>query len=87
MPPGQAPEAVRIEWIGLEIPLPEQEIGGFQMGVLGGESTNEGGYQVDTSMALHLLEKKSPEAARWFYDNALLFSRFVFAKEVCELIE
>ena len=45
-PPGQAPEEVRQEWVGLIIPLAEQETGGFQMGVLGGTAKNVGDYQV-----------------------------------------
>jgi hypothetical protein len=86
MPPGQAPEEVRKEWVGLVIPLPEQETGGYQMGVRGGKSQNAGGYQVDTREALQLLYDKTPAAAEWFMENAMLGSRLVFAREVCELV-
>lgn len=86
MPPGQAPEAVRREWVGLIIPMPEQETGGLQMGVLGGKSQQQGGYQVETETALDLLHKKCPEAAEWFWDNGFLGGRLVFARDVCEVL-
>ena len=85
-PPGQAPDEVRKSWVGLVIPLPEQDNGGLQMGVRGGKPKQLGGYQVYTTEALDILRKKSPEAAEWFEENAFLSLRFVFAKEVCELI-
>ncbi len=86
MPPGQAPEEVRKEWVGLVIPLPDQETGGHQIGVRGGKAQNAGGYQVDTKQALQLLNEKAPTAAEWFLMNAMLSSRLVFSKEVCELV-
>lgn len=86
IPPGQAPEWVRKEWIGVEIPLPEQKSGGIQVGVRGGKAENEGGYQVDTSKAIEALKKKSPKAARWWEENVSLasISSLVFSKDVCE---
>lgn len=86
VPPGQAPEEVRREWVGLVIPLPPQEIGGFQMGVRGGAAKNLGGYQVYSRDAFSLLLAKSPEACRWFVANAFFGSHLVFAREVCELL-
>lgn len=84
VPPGQAPEQVRREWVGLVIPLPEQSSGGLQAGVLGGRPQNVGGYQVSTREALRLLNEKAPEAAQWFLDRVSLNSQLVFAKDVCE---
>jgi hypothetical protein len=85
-PPGQAPEEVRKEWVGLVIPMPKQETGGTQRGVLGGKPQNTNGYQVDTLVALEILRGKSPDAAQWFLDNAFLGGRFAFAREACEVV-
>lgn len=87
-PPGQAPEWVRKEWIGVEIPLPEQKLSVIQMGVRGGKAENVGGYQVDTSKAIEALQKKSPKAAKWWEENVPLTSipLLVFSKDVCELV-
>ncbi len=85
-PPGQAPEEVRQQWVGLTIPLATQEKGGFQMGVLGGAAKNLGGYQVLSRDALHLLLAKSQPAYRWFVENAFFGSHLVFARHVCEFL-
>ena len=86
-PPGQAPEWVREKWIGLEIPLNQQQQGLLTIGVLGGHPQNSGGYQVDGKVAIELLEKKSPEAANWWRRNApfVLSSLLIFKKEVCKV--
>ncbi len=88
-PPGQAPEWVREEWIGVEIPIPKQPSRGIQMGVRGGKAENAGGHQVDTREAMEALRKKSPEAADWWEQNVPLASipSLVFSKDVCEVIE
>lgn len=86
VPPGEAPESVRKEWVGLVIPLPPQETEGFQMGVLGGAAKNVGGYQVLTHDAFDLLYAKSPEAYYWFAEHAFFGNLLVFAQEVCELL-
>ena len=88
IPPGQAPEWVRKKWVGLVIPLPEQETSGLQMGVRGGKAENQGGYQVETREAIRRLEDKSPEASRWWRENLIpeATPRLVFSRAVCELI-
>lgn len=85
-PPGQAPEEVRKEWVGLTIPLPQQETKGFQMGVLGGAAKNLGGYQVLSKDAFDLLLAKSRPAYLWFMENGFFGSYLVFAREVCEFL-
>lgn len=87
-PPGQAPEWVRKEWVGVEIPVVEQPVKGIQVGVRGGKPQNKGGYEVNTADAIEALRKKSPEAAKWWEDNVPLasISHLVFAKDVCEPI-
>jgi hypothetical protein len=87
IPPGQAPEEVRREWVGLTIPLPRQETSGFQMGVLGGLAKNIGGYEVRSRDAFDLLLAKSQPAWKWFVEHGFLGSHPVFAREVCELLE
>ena len=42
-PLGQAPKWVREEWIGIEIPLAEQDPGCLEIGILGGPAQNAGG--------------------------------------------
>ena len=90
VPPGQAPDWVRKAWVGLEIPLAVQlsAASSLQEGVLGGKPENLGGFQVRGEIAITLLSKKSPEAAKWWHRNApyVLSEILVFKKNVCELI-
>ena len=88
-PPGQAPEWVRKEWVGLELPTISQPPAGIQMGVHGGSAENTGGYVVDGQTAVTLLGKKSPTAAQWWKSHAphVLSMQLVFKKEVCELVQ
>ncbi len=91
IPPGQAPEWVRKEWMGLELPIeenapkPEESI---QLGVRGGKPENLGGYPIRTSDAISALNKKSPQAAEWWKQNVPLNAvpRLIFKKDICELI-
>lgn len=89
VPPGDAPEWVRKEWVGLELPVataaPEDSL---QIGVLGGEPQNLGGYPVESKIAVEILSKKSPEAAQWWKENFsfTLMPWLVFKKEVCKVI-
>jgi hypothetical protein len=90
-PPGQAPEWVRDEWVGLVLPLEENapaEDEGIQMGTAGGKPENEDGYSVLTQDAIGVLSEKSLDAVCWWEDNLPLafIPRFVFRKEVCELL-
>ena len=87
-PPGQAPEWVRKQWVGVEIPLAEQKSGGIQMVARGGKPENTGGYQVDTIKAVEALQKKSPRAAKWWEENVPLAAipQLVFSKDACELV-
>lgn len=91
VPPGQAPEWVRQEWIGLEIPIAEDTLvpeDSIQMGVKFGKPENVGGYPVETDVAVKILKEKSPKAARWWEENisSVIMPWLVFKKEVCELV-
>jgi hypothetical protein len=89
IPPGEAPERVRKEWVGLELPLSENVPPGVEVGALGGPPENSGGYPVDTAIAMKALRVRSRAAAEWWEDNVTLtsVSHLVFDKAVCQLIE
>lgn len=90
-PPGQAPEEVRKEWIGVVIPLlPGQKEDAIGRGVVDGKITNEnrGGYVVSAVESFKQLKEKSSKAAMWWEEN---FGdgegvNFVFAKSCAELV-
>lgn len=88
-PPGQAPLEIREKWIGVIIPLIQQNTKGIQVGVAGGQPENVGGYRVNPREAVNCLAKTSPEASSWWNENFPVDSAlaFAFSKDVCELIE
>ena len=90
-PPGEAPEWVRNEWVGLELPVVEVDMKGvIQFGAAEcGPPQNIGGYQVETKKAIEILKEKNPKAAQWWLENPLLkfMDVLVFKKEVCEEIK
>jgi hypothetical protein len=93
-PSGEAPEAIRRAWVGIELPLRrgEPEPKYLQsVGVLsqqGPEVTS--GYAVDGCAAVAALASQSPAAAAWWWKNAprVLASgyRLFFPPEVCERV-
>lgn len=90
-PPGQTPEWVREQWVGLVLPVDEDapnEYEGIQFGIRGGRPKNLGGYPVRTVDAFLALEEASAEAAQWWINNLRLelIPRLVFSREVCELL-
>lgn len=91
-PPGQAPEWVRDEWVGVELPVeentPSEDVGVLQLGINGGRPENLGGYPIRTQDAIEALREKSPEAARWWESNVPLglVPRLVFKRDVCEVV-
>lgn len=91
VPSGQAPEWVREQWLGLELPVKDVQLSrGVQGGVLGGppEPENVNGYPVDTMRAVAILATKSQKAAQWWADNLNpRTSALVFGKQFCELLE
>lgn len=89
VPPGGAPEWIREAWVGLELPLAEQVLGAH-FGVCGTHPQNVGGFQIELKKAIEVLKEVSPEAARWWEENAppgfIDGGRLSFKKEVCEFI-
>lgn len=90
-PPGEAPEWIRSEWVGLVLPIlrnmpPRTYVGG----VLDGEvrELEDYLYSIKTAVAIELLGAKSPEAKQWWMDNVnsdikrILF----FRKQDCEVV-
>lgn len=91
VPPGQAPEKIRKQWVGLVLPVEENAPGpeeGIQIGIRGGQPENLGGYPVRTQDAIELLKEKSPQTAKWWERNfpPSVIPRLVFSKTVCEII-
>jgi hypothetical protein len=93
-PPGEAPEAIRGAWVGLELPLAPGETGlrplqQFEVVSLQAAGV-ERGYLVDGRRAVELLAAHNPKAAAWWQDNCAeaLAARgnMVFPPEVCEKV-
>jgi hypothetical protein len=58
-PPGDAPEAVRKEWVGVIIPLADSDSRPrYTMGIAGGEPQNQDGYEVLVTDAVEALHNK-----------------------------
>jgi hypothetical protein len=98
VPAGEAPEWVRQKWVGLELPLAQilpTARRGLGRGVLAGplmlgRYRMRRGYRVNVLDANAVLERTSPDAARWWRTNTphlMAPSRcFLFAEEACEVV-
>jgi len=90
VPPGEAPQWVREQWVGCELPLVGRMGGGTfkTIGVLKvssywayfresffGKTEMVDGYMVDAAAAVRVLEMKSPEAAAWWWEHAPYLTR------------
>jgi len=87
-PPGFAPEHIREQWLGVELPIlgTEDPVEGLKQIRTGIE--NLGGYEVATKDALQALKDAGKEEAVEFWTPLLKHApKLVFKKEVCELIE
>lgn len=87
-PEGEAPEAVRDAWIGLELPLVYPEpVDSLTFGILSapryrwlerllcslGRAQRITGYVVPADQAVERLAARDPAAAQWWRDNAARF--------------
>lgn len=95
VPPGEAPETIRSQWVGLVLPIVRGPHA-FQLeasGVLTGKKEDDRviGYVVEVEIAVAILAKRSPEAASWWRANTPhLFTdatTFIFHEHVCELVQ
>ena len=97
VPPGEAPQSIREQWVGLVLPLAPDFPTTCQMetfGVISGKKDEEPtiGYVVDIEAAMAVLARKSPEAVSWWREHAPdLFCEggtLVFDERIaCELVE
>ncbi len=90
IPPGQAPEWVRKEWIDIILPIAENTPGfAIETGVLGGRPENTGGYSIETTIAIQALKDKGAvEAAEWWEEhiNPERMPWLVFKRDVCQFV-
>jgi len=95
LPPGEAPEAVRRAWIGLELPLivgqVQTENITAQQAVSHQTVHAPHGYAVEGPAAIAILAAASPDAADWWRQNAphVLASGYqlIFPAIVCERLD
>jgi len=105
-PPGEAPLDVREAWVGLLLPLVDEDsearaslTSGVLTGpksflstlgwLLRGRAKRVNGYRVNALVAIGILEKHAPEAARWWQTHSPSRSPnrlFMFHAEVCEIV-
>lgn len=94
VPPGGAPFAVRREWIGLELPLIEDDLEpGVFRSVTGGkpDPRSFGGFPVKTEDAIKALRDNNREDAAdwweaWFHETGGTGKTLVFAPACGELV-
>lgn len=88
VPPGFAPEHIRREWLGVEIPLPTQaELAENPPSAWEANEANSGGYivfQDDAVKALLAAEKNG--AAEFWEDLELPAPYLRFRRDCCEVI-
>ncbi len=81
VPPGEAPENVRADWVGITLPVkrcnatdvrtlgvmsgPKNNVVAFFVTLFGG-GQRERGYLVDAATAVDRLERHAPDAAAWW---------------------
>ena len=95
LPPGEAPQFVRQAWVGLELPLIQGQVETDNLPaqqVLSRQRVHPpGSYAVEGKAAIKILDSASPEAARWWRENApdILAPGYqlVFPAEVCERLD
>ena len=79
VPPGDAPENIRKDWVGVELPVedPSNEVG-FWHG-----NKNAGGYIVLKARAVEALKKAGKRRAATFWGSPRFGEHLGFKKEVC----
>ena len=88
MPPGFAPEEIRAQWVGVEIPYIPGECDSLKGGAWTGEE-NGNGYIVTTDDAIKSLVDSGKVEAAEYWNEILSFGGGVlrFGKEYCEVCE
>lgn len=86
-PPGFAPEEIRDQWVGVEIPLPtEEQIAEDPPSGVGIGNQNQGGFLVLTSDAIKSLQNAGKNTAVSFWESAGIGRYLRFRKEICKEI-
>jgi hypothetical protein len=83
-PSGFAPERIRDQWKGIEIPLADNPIPAGKVALRIG-TENQDGYQVKGTEAVKALREAGKNEAADFWEDYKT-GNFTFKKEVCELI-
>jgi hypothetical protein len=95
VPPGEAPQSIREQWVGLVLPLALGLSDSWETeatGVVSAKALDEpvNGYMVNIEDAMTVLARKSPEAVSWWREHFPQLFRdaggLVFDENVCELI-
>ena len=85
IPDGEAPESVRREWVGLELPHLGQASGMIH-GILSKRSHGVQSYWgVPQDEAIRILEQRSPDAARWFREHGFPAPGMIFTFQSSEV--
>jgi len=84
IPPGFAPQEIREQWVGIEIPLSKNPIPHGEESFRSG-SENGDGYQVLATEAIVALRNAGKNDAANFWKN-LAGGTLVFKKDLCELV-
>lgn len=86
VPLGFAPEEIRKQWVGVEIPLPDDEVI-LESGRWTG-TDNENGYVVFTADAVRALwEAGRLDAAEYWEGIGFIGKVLRFKKELCSLVQ
>jgi hypothetical protein len=94
VPPGGAPTEIRKAWVGLELPLIEEDLEpGVFRSVNGGKPNPRsfGGFPVKTEDAIKVLREAEQEEAaewweKWFLETGRTGKTLVFARDCGELV-
>lgn len=87
IPPGFAPEDIRKQWVGVELPLAsEEEIAQDPPSEFSISSDNTDGYLVLRDKAIEALYKAGKKKAVDFWSSLPLGRFLQFKKEVCEVV-
>jgi hypothetical protein len=94
VPPGGAPDAIRKQWVGLELPLEKVSEPGILASVTGGKPNPRSvdDWSVNTQAAIQALRDADQEEAAewwetWYLETGGRGKTLVFARDCCELID
>ena len=106
VPAGEAPPEIRGAWVGMVLPLKHKRVSRYlTAGVVSGPRgllavlkhlltfryKVQGGYIVQSSVAIAALEAANPQAAKWWRDNTRFNNRsrrnLLFPEDCCEAID